>query len=45
MPTEYATAIVGENGDVHFFDDVYRHDAVLRNVLAKGPQIQIDVEY
>jgi murein L,D-transpeptidase YcbB/YkuD len=32
----YATAIVLENGDVHFFDDVYGHDAVLRRVLAKG---------
>jgi murein L,D-transpeptidase YcbB/YkuD len=31
-----ATAIVLENGDVHFFDDVYVHDAVLRRVLAKG---------
>jgi len=33
----YATAIVRQNGEVHFFDDVYGHDAVLRKVLAKGP--------
>jgi murein L,D-transpeptidase YcbB/YkuD len=32
----YATAIVLENGEVHFFDDVYGHDAVLQGVLAKG---------
>jgi murein L,D-transpeptidase YcbB/YkuD len=32
----YATAIVRENGEVHFFDDVYGHDAVLRRVLGKG---------
>ena len=32
----YATAIVLENGDVHFFDDVYGHDGVLRRVLSNG---------
>ena len=32
----YATAIVLENGEVHFFDDVYGHDAVLGRVLGKG---------
>jgi len=32
----YATAIVLESGEVHFFDDVYGHDAVLQRVLAKG---------
>jgi len=32
----YATAIVLENGEVHFFDDVYGYDAVLRRVLEKG---------
>lgn len=32
----YATAIVLENGEVHFFDDVYGYDAVLQRVLAKG---------
>jgi murein L,D-transpeptidase YcbB/YkuD len=32
----YVTAVVEENGDVHFFDDVYGHDATLKEELAKG---------
>jgi len=32
----YATAVVQENGDVHFFDDIYGHDAALERVLAAG---------
>jgi murein L,D-transpeptidase YcbB/YkuD len=32
----YGTAVVDETGVVHFFDDLYGHDADLENVLAKG---------
>ena len=32
----YATAIVDENGAIHFFDDIYGYDAELEKVLAKG---------
>jgi len=32
----YATAIVLENGEVHFFDDFYGHDAALEKVLTAG---------
>jgi murein L,D-transpeptidase YcbB/YkuD len=32
----YVTAVVEENGDIHFFDDVYGHDATLKEELAKG---------
>ena len=32
----YATAIVLEDGEVHFFDDIYRYDALLQRVLEKG---------
>jgi murein L,D-transpeptidase YcbB/YkuD len=33
----YLTAIVAEDGQVHFFDDLYGYDAQLQQVLAKGP--------
>ena len=33
----YLTAIVQEDGSVHFFDDIYGHDKSLNAVLAKGP--------
>ncbi len=33
----YLTAVVEENGEVHFFDDIYGHDRALNAVLAKGP--------
>ena len=33
----YITAIVQEDGSVHFFDDIYGHDKSLNAVLAKGP--------
>jgi L,D-transpeptidase YcbB len=33
----YLTAVVGEDGSVHFFDDIYGHDKSLNAVLAKGP--------
>ena len=32
----YGTAVVDEQGIVHFFDDLYEHDASLKEVLAKG---------
>jgi murein L,D-transpeptidase YcbB/YkuD len=32
----YATAVVVENGDVHFFDDLYGQDAELERILEKG---------
>ena len=32
----YGTAIVDEDSTVHFFDDLYGHDAELKAVLAKG---------
>jgi len=32
----YATVIVLEDGLVHFYDDIYGHDAELEKVLAKG---------
>jgi murein L,D-transpeptidase YcbB/YkuD len=32
----YGTAVVDEQGIVHFFDDLYGHDASLAKVLAKG---------
>lgn len=32
----YGTAVVAEDGEIHFFDDIYGHDAILDQVLAKG---------
>jgi L,D-transpeptidase YcbB len=32
----YDTAVVEENGEVHFFQDIYGHDAELKEELAKG---------
>jgi murein L,D-transpeptidase YcbB/YkuD len=32
----YATVIVTEDGVVHFYDDIYGHDAALEKVLANG---------
>jgi murein L,D-transpeptidase YcbB/YkuD len=32
----YQTAIVEENGEVHFFHDIYLHDATLEEELSKG---------
>ncbi len=32
----YATVIVTEDGIVHFYDDIYGHDAALEKVLQKG---------
>ena len=33
----YLTAVVEEDGEVYFFDDIYGHDRSLNAVLAKGP--------
>jgi L,D-transpeptidase YcbB len=32
----YGTAVPEEDGSVHFFEDIYGHDAALRKALAKG---------
>jgi murein L,D-transpeptidase YcbB/YkuD len=32
----YGTVVVTEDGVVHFYDDIYGHDAALERVLAKG---------
>jgi murein L,D-transpeptidase YcbB/YkuD len=32
----YATVIVTEDGAIHFYDDIYGHDAALEKVLEKG---------
>ena len=32
----YATALAYENGEVHFYNDIYGHDADLAQALAKG---------
>jgi len=32
----YATALAYENGDVHFYNDIYGHDAKLAQALGKG---------
>jgi murein L,D-transpeptidase YcbB/YkuD len=37
----YVTAVVAENGEVHFFDDLYGKDAALERDLAEaGPETQ-----
>jgi murein L,D-transpeptidase YcbB/YkuD len=33
----YLTALVEENGEIYFFNDIYGHDQTLNAVLAKGP--------
>ena len=32
----YGTAITYENGEVHFYDDLYGHDRRLAELLSKG---------
>jgi murein L,D-transpeptidase YcbB/YkuD len=37
--TIYVTAVVAENGEVHFFEDLYGKDAALEQELAEaGPE-------
>ncbi len=39
--TIYVTAVVAENGEVHFFDDIYGEDAAFEKELAEaGPETQ-----
>ncbi len=33
----YATALVAEDGETHFFEDLYGYDQQLQQVLSKGP--------
>jgi murein L,D-transpeptidase YcbB/YkuD len=33
----YLTAIVADDGQTHFFDDIYGYDAEMQKVFAKGP--------
>jgi murein L,D-transpeptidase YcbB/YkuD len=37
----YLTATVGEDGEVHFFDDIYGYDADMQKVFEKGPPYPI----
>jgi len=34
--TIYSTDIVLDDGLVHFYEDIYGHDAALENILVKG---------
>jgi len=40
----YSTAVVMENGEVHFFDDIYRLDADLERALSEGRARSTDAE-
>jgi L,D-transpeptidase YcbB len=40
----YLTAIVAEDGQAHFFDDIYGYDAELQKVLSKGPPYPVKPE-
>jgi L,D-transpeptidase YcbB len=40
----YLTAIVTEDNQVHFFDDIYEYDAEMQKVFAKGPPYPIKPE-
>jgi murein L,D-transpeptidase YcbB/YkuD len=40
----YVTGEVEDDGEVHFFDDLYGYDADLQKVLAKGPPYPIKPE-
>ena len=40
----YVTAEVEDDGEVHFFDDIYGYDADLQSVLAKGPPYPVKPE-
>jgi murein L,D-transpeptidase YcbB/YkuD len=39
LVTMYATAVTLENGDVHFFEDIYGEDAALEKELARVPPL------
>jgi murein L,D-transpeptidase YcbB/YkuD len=40
----YLTAIVDEDGETHFFDDIYGYDAEMQKVFAKGPPYPVKPE-
>jgi murein L,D-transpeptidase YcbB/YkuD len=40
----YLTAIVAEDGQAHFFDDIYGYDADMQNVFSKGPPYPVKPE-
>jgi len=40
----YVTGEVEDDGEVHFFDDIYGYDADLQEVLAKGPPYPVKPE-
>jgi murein L,D-transpeptidase YcbB/YkuD len=40
----YLTGLVVEDGDVHFFDDIYGYDAEMQKVLHKGPPYPVKPE-
>jgi L,D-transpeptidase YcbB len=40
----YLTAIVDEDGQAHFFDDIYGYDAEMQTVFSKGPPYPIKPE-
>lgn len=40
----YLTAIVDEDGETHFFDDIYHYDEDMEKVFAKGPPYPVKPE-
>lgn len=40
----YLTAIVAEDGQAHFFDDIYGYDAAMQQVFTKGPPYPVKPE-
>ena len=40
----YLTGLVEEDGQVHFFDDIYGYDAAMQKVLQKGPPYPVKPE-
>lgn len=40
----YLTAIVAEDGQTHFFDDIYGYDAAMQQVFTKGPPYPVKPE-
>jgi L,D-transpeptidase YcbB len=40
----YLTGLVEDDGQVHFFDDIYGYDAEMQKVMAKGPPYPVKPE-
>jgi murein L,D-transpeptidase YcbB/YkuD len=40
----YLTAIVAEDGEAHFFDDIYDYDSDMQKVFSKGPPYPVKPE-